>query len=219
MPRVLEGITKEAVSKVIAYFKYLDETYPAFTKTLGEFLEGIKINWWDDVITNGAKSINDISLSDGGKYIKKYPGNPSSTSSEIISFENFYRRGARFLKGENGPSAIRYVDNGVGGKPVDFLGEMNGKKVAVSVTRVFRSIDNAKEPVLTKALAKRDIQGAIDALSNRLPTAIDKWDEGVVHVFVKQSDKSLVESAITEVNLGQNKIVVTVVEDNSFIWS
>ena len=196
----------------------MDEAAKArFVKGVEEFASGVKAVEWEDVVTKGTKDFDKIPLSEGGKYIKANPGNPSSTASEIISFENFYKRGMTFLKGENGVKAIQY-QSGFNSKPVEFIGKMGDEKVAVQTTRVFNP-----DKLLTVDEAKRILEDGLNGLNKGLTNVVaaDKWDKGVVHAIIKDSDKDIVESAIKILNtetVGNNRIVITIAEDTKYIW-
>jgi len=63
---------------------------------------------------------------------------------------------------------------------------------------------------------------SVSRIVGSLPNAIDKWDEGVISLVVKDSDKDIVNQAVKQISdaeLKGNKLVIFVVEDDAkYIW-
>lgn len=123
------------------------------------------------------------SLSPGGQILFDTPNaGGSSTESETMSFEILrYCDGAKLLKTE---TQILYQppDNTAANTISDILMEIDGKKVGVSVVRVYKP---SSQPALTddavKALLEKKLVGIIRSSQRVLPA--DKWVKQILHVF------------------------------------
>lgn len=123
------------------------------------------------------------SLSPGGQILFDTPNaGGSSTESETMSFEIVrYCDGAKLLKTE---TQIKYQppDNTAANTISDILVEIDGKKVGISVVRVYKP---SGQPAMTddavKALLEKKLVGIIRSSERVLPE--DKWVKQIMHVF------------------------------------
>src|SRR3989338_3290815 len=206
---IKQGKYKSFVKALNNGKRYADDIFNFFRKNVLRF---------DDVVAKGASKIDDIPLSEGGTYIKNYYGNPSSTASMVISFENFHKRGAQLLKTE-GEIAWKHLPDHA--KPIDRLSVIGGEKVGVSVTRAFEY-----QGEFTLERAKKLLNGKFEGLKSGIPNlanpAEDMWDVGVVHVIApSEGNAQLVKEAFNGIDksiIGNNKIIITVTENLDYIY-
>ena len=122
-------------------------------------------------------------MSPGGQTLFDTPNaGGSSTESEAMSFEMLHHcDGAKLLKTE---TQILYQPPSTTAPNTisDILVEIDGKKVGVSVTRVYKP---ASQPPMTddavKALLEKKLVGIKRSSERVLPQ--DKWVKQVLHVF------------------------------------
>ena len=201
------------------------DTFAEAFKKAGEYGEDIyrffAINAmrFDDLISGGTKSINDIPLSDGGRSIREASSSGSDLNSIIVSYENTHRRGASLLKpGEE----IQWKNIPNMPKPIDHLSKIGNDKVGFSVARAYTYPPNVfDEDAAQKLVFDKfdDLARGVDNLNN---PADDLWDVGVVHILspneasaklVEESFKRLPKSVV-----GNNKLILTVTDNLDYIY-
>lgn len=105
----------------------------------------------------------------------------SSTESEVMSYEVLrYCEGATLLKTE---TEIQYAPpDGTGANSItDILMGIDGKKVGVSVTRMYRPPSQTLTDVDVKDLLEKKLAGVNRSTERVLPA--DKWVKQILHIF------------------------------------
>ena len=132
----------------------------------------------DELAFVAGESFTKPFLSPGGQILFDVPNaGGSSFESEAMSFEVLHAcAGASLLKTE---TEIGY--DPPSSKKTDILVEIGGKKVGVSVTRVYRP----STQTLTDADAQSQLEGKLDDIlvSSANAVAGDKWVKQVLHIF------------------------------------
>ena len=162
------------------------------------------------------------SLSPGGQTLFDTPNaGGSSTESETMSFEVLrYCDGAKLLKTE---TQILYqpptttAPNTIS----DILVEIDGKKVGVSVTRVYKP---ASQPPMTddavKALIEKKLVGIVRSSERVLPQ--DKWVKQILHVFTvnKTGTDAVVRilPSISAANRADTIVLITQTTGGGFVY-
>jgi hypothetical protein len=146
----------------------LTQTTPSFENNLLVFVAGEKYE--------------KASLSSGGQTLYDTPNaGGSSGESEVMSFEVLrYCEGASFLKAENDVKYQPPDDSGAN-SITDILVEIGGKKVGVSVTRVYRPASQPFPDSDVKALLEKKLEGINRSSIRVLP--VDKWVKQILHIF------------------------------------
>ena len=181
--KILSKDSDEVLSKAIKELpSNMDEAAKArFVKGIGEFGNGVSKIEWEDVVSKGTKSVDNIKLSTGGMKIKLAGSQGSDTASKVISFENFHKRGAELIKTE-GEIAWKNI-KGLA-TPVDHLIKINDQKVGVSVKRLIQYSGPNQVP-LTEGEVNRILvdgfKGLDEGLQNVFPQ--DIWDKSVLQIF------------------------------------
>lgn len=128
------------------------------------------------------------SFSMGGQTLFDIPNaGGSSLESEIMSFEILhYCEGATLLKTE---TQIQYAppDDSGPNSITDYLAEINGKKVGVSVTRSYKPSSQMYTTMDAKTLLETKLAG-INRSSMRV-LAQDKWVKQILHVFASNQQQ------------------------------
>lgn len=135
-----------------------------------------------------------MSVPDGRRIFETANAGGSSTESEVMSFELLhYCDNAALLKTE---TEILYAppDDSGPNTITDILVSIGGKKVGVSVTRVYKPAPMVMTDAETKALLEKKLDGILRSSTRVLPS--DKWVKQILHVFASTADS---EAAVKRV--------------------
>ena len=153
----------------------LTTTTPSFYENLLVFVAG--------------ESYDKASLSsDGDRLFDTANAGGSSTESETMSFEILrYCENAKLLKTE---TEILYAppDDSGPNSITDYLAEINGLKIGVSVTRAYRPSNIAFPDSDVKALLEKKLEGVVR--SSQRVLAADKWQKQILHVWTANKDET-----------------------------
>ena len=144
----------------------------------------------------------------------------SSTESEVMSMEVLhYCEGASLLRTE---TEVRYqpADDSGANSITDILVEIDGMRVGVSVTRVYRPRPMVLADTDVRALLETKLAGINRSSMRVLP--VDRWVKQVLHVFVVDDTVAAqVErawAAISPALRADTIVVVTVTPGGGFIY-
>lgn len=161
------------------------------------------------------KHVQNMNLSHSAEKIMNVPNaGGNSVISEVLSYEMMQRCfGARLLKTE---MEVDYIFDG--GSITDYLCEMFGVMLGVSVTRAMKFQGEFTEEDAERLLNKK-LKGVIQSTRN----AIDHWQKQLLHVWATShrvaNIVSKVYSSVPE-NLKANTVVmVTIAHDTSEIFT
>lgn len=141
----------------------------------------------DSLLFTASEKYERAALSAGGQTLWDIPNaGGSSIESEIMSFEILhFCEGAKLLKTE---TEIQYQppDDAGPNTITDYLAEIGGKKVGVSVTRAYKPANLTFTDPEVQTLLEKKLDGVIRSSQRVLPA--DKWVKQVLHVFVATKD-------------------------------
>jgi hypothetical protein len=149
----------------------------------------------DEVVFMTGETYDKAHLSPDGQIMYDTPNaGGSSVESEVMSLEVLhYCDGARLLGTE---TQVHYQPPGdAGGNAItDYLVEIAGKKVGVSVTRLYKPAPMTLSDADVSALITKKLLGITESSARVLPQ--DKWVKQVLHVWASTKDD---QDAVTRV--------------------
>ncbi len=137
----------------------------------------------DSLLFTAGEKYERASFSAGGQTLFDIPNaGGSSIESEIMSYEILhFCEGAKLLKTE---TEILYQppDDAGPNTITDYLAEIGGKKVGVSVTSAYKPANLTFTDLEVQTLIEKKLEGVIRSSQRVLPA--DKWVKQILHVFV-----------------------------------
>jgi hypothetical protein len=155
-------------------------------------------------------------LSPGGQRIFDTPNaGGSSIQSEVMSFEILHHcDGATLLKTEK---EITY-DGDAGGSISDILVVIDGKKIGVQPTRVYKP--GGMNDTEVKAVIDKKLQGIKESTAR--VSAADRWVKQILHVFAPDAARvdavKRVLAATDPQLLGDTVVVLTLTSGGGFLY-